>query len=146
MVVSSRRWIWILNLIGVVLVWFPVLFPIFIGIDRFLISKRWLFDYLIPAELFPLVFSGGILLFIAAYKSGRYKQQVKWTLVLMLATLVLGQVVAVLTGLASGRTEPVGLPWLAVLSFIGGYVLTVIYLGVIGLRLLMSKEETKIRN
>jgi hypothetical protein len=130
-------------LIGVVLVWFPVLFPIFTSIDRFLISKRWLFDYLIPAELFPLVFTGGILLFIAAYKSGRYKRQVTWTLVLMLTTLVLGQVVAVLTGLASGKTEPTGLPWLTVLSFIGGYVLTVIYLGVIGLRLLMSEKEIK---
>jgi len=126
-----------------VLVWFPVLFPIFTSIDRFLISKRWLFDYLIPAELFPLVFTGGILLFIAAYKSGRYKRQVTWTLVLMLTTLVLGQVVAVLTGLASGKTEPTGLPWLTVLSFIGGYVLTVIYLGVIGLRLLMSEKEIK---
>ena len=130
-------------MIGVVLVWFPVLFPIFTSIDRFLISKRWLFDYLIPAELFPLVFTGGILLFIAAYKSGRYKRQVTWTLVLMLTTLVLGQVVAVLTGLASGKTEPTGLPWLTVLSFIGGYVLTVIYLGVIGLRLLMSEKEIK---
>jgi len=47
-----------------------------------------------------------------------------------------GQALAVITGLASGETEPTGWPWILVAGAIGGYTLCVVAMGVGGCLLL----------
>jgi len=51
------------------------------------------------------------------------------------AALILGQGLAVVTGLASGETPAEGLPWIAVLALLAIYDLAVLVLGVGGARL-----------
>lgn len=42
---------------------------------------------------------------------------------------------AVLTGLASGETEPAGLPWALVVALLAAYILLLIVLTIAGIRL-----------
>ena len=53
---------------GTLLVWFPILAPVVISVARFVSDRRFRFDYLIPAELFPLALAGGGLLLWAALR------------------------------------------------------------------------------
>jgi hypothetical protein len=57
-------------------------------------------------------------------------------IVLGLTGLLLSQGVAVWTGLAHGDTEPTGWPWITVLGLIILYDLAVVFLGIIGIRLI----------
>jgi len=50
--------------------------------------------------------------------------------------VVASQLLAVVTGLASGETEPVGWQWALVLGMILGYNLALVVTGIGGLRLL----------
>jgi hypothetical protein len=50
--------------------------------------------------------------------------------------LIGSQLLAVVTGLASGETEPTGWPWALVLVSIGGYSLSLVVVGVGGILLL----------
>jgi hypothetical protein len=52
--------------------------------------------------------------------------------------LVLSQVIAVVSGLASGAIEPTGLPWLAVICLLFTYDISVIGLGISGVLLLTN--------
>lgn len=97
-----------LALAGTALAWFPILAPIAFALVAFITRGRFLFDYLMPAELFFLVFA---------------------------AINVLAQV----TGLASGATEPTGWPWLLVMASLVVYWLAVITIGVGGLLLLRDR-------
>lgn len=104
-----------------------------------------LFDYLMPAELFPAVLLGGILLLWAALRARSRRALVGWSLGLAAGLLAAGQALAVATGPASGAINPAGWPWVLVLASIAGYTLAVIALGVGGLLLFqtLSKGESK---
>lgn len=78
----------ILAVAGTVLVVLPLLAPLVFALVAFTHRRRFLFDYLMPAELFGLVLAGGLLLLWGA--------------------LVLSQGLAVLSGLASGAREASG--------------------------------------
>jgi len=126
----------ILAIAGTVLVWFPILVPVLFALERLVRAHRFMLDYLIPAELFPLVLVGGLLLLWAALRMRAYRGLVAWALGAAVVLLVAGQGLAVLTGLASGETEPTGWPWALVFGSIVGYILAVIVLGVGGILLL----------
>ncbi len=59
-----------------------------------------LFDYLMPSELFPL--AGGLLLLWAALRARTGVGRVAWSLGIAVGALAGSQVLAVVTGLASG--------------------------------------------
>jgi len=59
-----------------------------------------------------------------------------WSLVAAVVLLVGSQVAAVLTGLASGKTEPAGWQWMLTLAGIVGYELCEVLLGVTGILLI----------
>jgi hypothetical protein len=52
----------ILAIVGTVLVWIPILAPVVFSVIRFIAQRRFRFDYLMPAELFPAALVGGGLL------------------------------------------------------------------------------------
>ena len=93
-------------------------------------------DYLIPAEIFPVVLVGGLLLLWAAIRARARLKLVIWGLVAAVVLLVGSQLVAVLTGLASGETEPAGWQWMLSLAGIIGYELCEVLLGVAGILLI----------
>jgi hypothetical protein len=126
----------ILAITGTVLVWFPILAPVFFSVIAFIDMRIFRFDYLMPAELFPVALVGGGLLFWASVRAHSRRRLVGWGLVIAVGLLVGSQALAVITGLASGRIEPSGWQWVLVLILLSGYSLTLVATGIGGVLLL----------
>ena len=124
-----------LAIVGTVLAWFPILAPVVLSAIVLIARRMFLFDYLMPAELFFLALAGGGLLIWAAVRARAYRALVAGPLAIAVAALVGGQVLAVVTGLASGDTEPAGWPWALVLASLGLLWLALIAVGAGGLLL-----------
>lgn len=121
-----------LALVGDGLVWFPVLAPVLAAVSGWAADRQFQFDYLMPAELFPMVLAGAGLLGWAAWRARSRRGLIGAGLGAALGCLVLGSAVAGLTGLATGAREPVGWPWALVLAALGGYCAAVGVMGVGG--------------
>lgn len=117
---------------GTVLVWVPVIAPFVLTRWAEFGTGHFNFDWLIPAELFPAVLTGGLLLLAAALFARRRRRMVGWGLGLAFTLLVASQLIAEATGLASGATAPTGVPWALVVSGLVGYVVAVAGTGVAG--------------
>jgi hypothetical protein len=126
----------ILAVAGTVSVWFPILAPILLSTILFIQRKIFRFDYLMPAELGLFAFGGGILLLVAAIRARSYWKLIGWGLGIALITIVSGQALAVVTGLADGTTEVGGWQWALVLGSLIVYTLAVVAVGVGGILLL----------
>jgi hypothetical protein len=132
----------ILAILGMALVWFSILAPIFFSVVALVRRGRFLFDFLMPAEFFYFALIGGGLL---AWGALRAQARVKLTglsLVIACVLLVVSLGLAVVTGLASGETEPAGLWWGLVVAGILGYDLAVVSMGVGGVLLLRDLFKT----
>jgi hypothetical protein len=126
----------ILAIVGTVLVWFPILAPVLLSVAVIIKERMFRFDYLMPAELFPAALVGGGLLIWAALRARSRRRLIGWGLGIAVGLLVGGQVLAVVTGLASGETEPTGWWWALVLASIVVYSLALVVIGVGGVLLL----------
>ena len=126
----------ILAIAGMVLVWFPILAPVLISVAIIIKEHIFRFDYLMPAELFPVILAGGGLLIWAALRAHSRWRLIGWGLGTAICLLVGGQTFAVVTGLASGEVEPVGWRWALVLASIVVYSLAIVVIGVGGVLLL----------
>ena len=125
-----------LAVVGTVLVWFPIVTPIVLSAVRLIQVRLFLFDYLIPAELFPAVLLGGGLLYWASRRARSRQRLIGWGLAVTVGLWVGSQVLAVVTGLASGETELASLWGALVIAGIGSYSLAVVTIGVGGIMLL----------
>ncbi len=134
----------ILALLGTLLVWFPVLAPL-LGMLEYVrrppdYEGPFNFDYLIPAELFPMALLGGVLLILAELLAGQkghlHRRLIFWGIGIALAMLAGGQFVAIVSGLASGATQPPSFWWDVVLSALAFYVLGLMVMGIGGMLLL----------
>lgn len=132
----------ILVVVGTVFVWFPILAPVLLSVAAFIGKRLFRFDYLMPAELFLVALVGGCLLIWAALRARARRRLIGWGLGIAAGMLVGGQVLAVLTGLASGETEPTGWWWALVLISLVLYSLALIVMGVGGLLLLHDLLKT----
>jgi hypothetical protein len=126
----------ILAMAGTALVWLPVLAPVLFSVAAVIQERTFRFDYLMPAELFPVVLVGGCLLIWSALRARLRRRLIGWSFAIAVALLVGGQVLAAVTGLASGETEPAGWWWGIVLGSIVAYSLSLAAIGVGGLSLL----------
>jgi hypothetical protein len=126
----------ILAIVGTVLVWFPILAPILLTTILFIQRQVFRLDYLMPAELGLFAFGGGILLLVAAIRAHSHAKLIGWGLGVALVLIVGGQALAVVTGLASGVTEPTGWQWILVLGSLAGYSLAIVAIGIGGALLL----------
>jgi hypothetical protein len=125
-----------LAVVGTVLVWLPLLAPVFFTVLLLISARRFLFDFLMPAELFPIGLPGALLLLWAAVRARSRVRLIGWSLAIAVALLVGGQALAEVTGLASGATEPAGLWFVLVLGSIAGFCLALAAVGVGGIALL----------
>lgn len=126
----------ILAVAGTVLIWFPILAPVLFFAAGILRAGIVRVDFLMAAELFPSALLGGALLIWAAWRAHLRLKLAAWGFGIAVFSLVAGQVLAVVTGLASGETEPAGLAWILVLASIGAYSLALVLMGVAGIWLL----------
>ncbi len=123
------------SVIGTVLLWIPIALTIVTSIAGSFFAGKLLMDYLMPAELFFLVLAGWILLIIGSVLSQQMKIPVVITGVVALVLLFGAQILAVVSGLASGDIPAEGMIWYLVLGMLVLYDLLVIVLGIIGIRL-----------
>jgi hypothetical protein len=128
----------VLALVGTVLVWLPVLATVLISLAGSIRSGMFRFDYLMPAELFPLAFAGGGLLLWAALRARSRQVLIGGGLSAIVILLVGSQALAVATGLASGEIEPAGWAWVLVVAMIIAYSLAIIEIGVAGVLLVLD--------
>ncbi|MHC1740159.1 MAG: hypothetical protein AB9897_03495 [Anaerolineaceae bacterium] len=127
----------VLATVGAVLVWLPVLAPLVFALMSFFSDGIFRFDYLMPAELFPMILVGAGLLLWAAIRARAFIKPIAWALGSTIALLLISQGVAVATGLASGRIEAAGWPWALTMSLFIGFLLAVLALGVLGVLLMV---------
>lgn len=125
-----------LAIVGNILIWGPILFLIFISIGETIADQTLRFDYLMLAELFPFILIGNILLLWAAIRINWKIKIMTWELLLLIIFLFSSQIIAIISGLASGRTEPAGWAWVIVLICIALYNLSVIIIGISGIVLM----------
>ncbi len=133
----------ILAIAGTLLVWLAILAPLFFSALHFMRARQFAFDYLMLAELFPVVLVGGALLLWAAARARSLRALIGGALGAAVVLLVGGQAIAVATGLASGETEPVGLPWALVFGSLLLYDAAVICIGIGGALLLRELFDRK---
>jgi hypothetical protein len=126
----------VLAIVGTVLVWIPILAPVLFSAVFLIQARIFRFDYLMPAELFPVALFGGCLLLWAALRARSRRGLIGGSLGGAVILLVGSQALAVVTGLASGRTEPTGWPWALVLASLVLFMLALVVLGVDGVLLL----------
>jgi hypothetical protein len=126
----------IIAVVGTILVWLPILSPILFSLAFLIRSGIFRFDYLMPAEFFPIALPGGVLLIWAAIRAHSRLRLIGWGTALSAGLLVGGQTLAVVTGLASGETAPYGLWWGLVIASLALYSLALIAIGIGGILLL----------
>jgi hypothetical protein len=139
----------ILAIIGSILVWLPILAPILFGVVSWIVDRRFRFDYLLPAELFWVVLVGGGLLLWAALRARSRRGIIGGGLGAAVVLLVASMLLAELTGLASGGTEPVGWQWAVVVASLAGYLLAILVVGIGGallVRDLFNRLPTPVSN
>jgi hypothetical protein len=132
----------ILAIAGTALVWFPILAPVLLSIAVIITDHMFRFDYLMLAERFPVALAGGGLLIWAALRTRSRQRLIGWGLGIAAGSLVSGQVLVVVTGLASSETEPGGWWWMLVLASLVFYSLALVAMGVGGTLLLCDLFKT----
>jgi hypothetical protein len=125
----------VLAVTGTAATWVPLLAPVVLTGSRLIQRGSFLFDWLIPAELFLLVLVGGALLLWAAKRARRRVKLIAWGLGLAVLILFAAQGLAMASGLASGTADPNGFWFGLVVALILTYILAVILLGVGGILL-----------
>lgn len=126
----------LLAIAGAALVWLPILTPVVLSAVRLITRPVFQFNFLMPAELFPAALLGGILLIWAALRARSRRGLILGAFGAATGALVGGQALAVVTGLASGATEPAGVWWALVVASLVVYSLAVVVLDVAGILLL----------
>lgn len=122
----------VLSILGTVIVLFPILFTVATSAAGTLMSGEFRFDYLMPAELFLLVFVGAVLLLVVSLQSRYFRVYIAIGFSCAVLLFFGMQAVAFLSGLASGETAEGGWAWTVVIAMIILYIAAVIELGVMG--------------
>ena len=121
---------------GTMLVWFPILAPVLLSAILFIVERRFLFDYLMPMELFVFALAGSGLLLWATLRAHSRMKFVIWGTGIAIFMFFGVQAFAVFTGMASGETEPVGWMWGIVIASLILYTLGITLVGTGGALLL----------
>ena len=122
----------VLAIAGTVLVWFPILAPLVISTVFFTVEGRFLFDYLMPMELFLFALAGSGLLLWATLRTHSRLKWIVWGMGIAVFMFLGVQGFAQVTGLASGVTEPTGWLWRIVIISLVVFALGIILVGIGG--------------
>jgi hypothetical protein len=123
----------ILAIAGTVLVWLPIVAPVFFGLVSLIANGQFRFDYLMPAEFFPIAILGGGLIFWAAVRERTHVKRIAWTYGIMIGALIACMILPVVTGIDDAAFEPTGWRFAIVLAALVLYTLAVIATGVCGI-------------
>jgi hypothetical protein len=129
------RWTKIIAICGTVVAGLPLVFTILTAAVGSWMDKRFLFDWMMPAELFPFVLAGSALLVWAAWRAQWRRMWFAVGVVLLFVLLFGGQALAVVSGLADGSRPAQGVWWAIVVGSIALYDLVAVGLAVLGVQL-----------
>jgi hypothetical protein len=132
---NKARFTKILAVVGTVLLWLPIAATLITAIIGSISAKTFLFDYLMPAELFPLAFVGAGLLLWASFRAKLLVRPISWGLDAVIGLPVAAQLIAIFTGLAKGDVPRGGWQEILVTTLIGLYGLAIIATGILGIQL-----------
>lgn len=127
-----------LALVGATLAWLPFLAPIGLSFVQLARIGELQVDYLMPAELFPAAFLGGVLLLLAAIRARSHRSPIAWSLAAAICLLIACMVLAQVTGLASGDSEAQGWRLGLVAGSFVAYTLALVVLAVSGASLVRA--------
>ncbi len=123
----------IFSIAGTILLLAPIAFMLLTAVVGSIMNGRLLCDYLMLAELFPIVAFGFILLILASLLSRTFARWFGWGTVAALVALGGGQLIASLSGLAHGTTSTDSIAFVIVIATIILYNLIVIALAILGI-------------
>ena len=132
---NQNRFTKILAISGTSLVWLVMLAPVVFSLIRIIREAPFRLDYLLPAEVLPLVLVGAGLIIWAGIRAKSRVKQTAWALGIGLALLAAGLVTAQVTGMAEGTIGSEGFVYNLVLSTIIAYDLAVVGIGISGILL-----------
>ena len=122
-----------LRLAGVILSAAPIVLMLVTGLAGSIASGRLLLDAFLPAELFFLTFPGMVLMAVAAGKQRVYARLSAALPVAAAAALLLGQGLALVSGIASGLREAGGAFTAALMGLLLFFDLTAAAAPVVGI-------------
>jgi len=131
---------------GTLMLWAPILFMFLTAIIGSIAGKALLFDYLMLAEMFPIIALGLVLLVLTTLLTKTFRKWFGWGSVVALVALTAGQVLAVTSGLASGALAESGGVFVTVIVSIVIYNVLVVALAILAillLRRIFRKEPEK---
>lgn len=122
----------VLAILGTLLAWLPGGAVLLFDVFQWVRSGTARVDYLLPAEAFPVILAGFILMLWVALREKLMVKPLAWTFGAAIAAVLIGMLVAKLSGLADGLIEPQGFWWSVMLGMILLYDLAVTVLGFMG--------------
>ena len=126
----------IFTISGTLMLWAPILFMFVTAIVGSIMRKALLFDYLMLAEMFPIVALGLVLLVLASLLCRTFRKWFGWGSVAALVALTSGQIFASVSGLASGALAENGAAFAVVIASIVVYNIVVAALAILGILLI----------
>lgn len=136
---NSPRWYKATAVAGAILLWSPLVVTVLLSLIGSVMTRRFLFDFLMPAELGVFAFAGAALAIFAAWRAGGPWRRLLLLAAVLLACLIGSQGLAVLLGLADGSYPPAGWRLAAVITVYAGYILAMIVLAVTATRAAVSR-------
>jgi hypothetical protein len=136
----------ILAIAGTVLIWIPILAPILFGVISLITEGQFRFDFLMPAEIFPVALVGAGLLLWAGIRARSHWKLIAWGIGVTIGLLVGSQALAVVTGLANGDIESQGIWFILVMALFVLFLVALIVTAVAGILLLrdLFKKQQEI--
>jgi hypothetical protein len=135
---EKRKLVMVLAIAGEALAAFPILATLGTSLIGTIASGGFLFDWLMPAELFMGALAGGVLLAAAALMSKRYRAAVLSTFAAVAALFSFGQAYAVLSGAADGASGVRPFPYYVMIASVLAYTAALLALNVFGALLIRS--------
>lgn len=115
---KSKKMMKILTIIGTILLFVPFVFMVLTSIVGSIIRQKFLMDYLITMELFPVILIGSLMIVVVSFMAKINKKRSIALTSLLCLSLIAPQAIAVVTGIASGDTPPQGAMWLLILFLV----------------------------
>lgn len=128
----------VLAVFGAVLVSLPILATLLTGVEGSVAAGALRIDWLMPGELGVFALVGAAMLLTASLLSRRRRTLVVVGILVMVGAAIAGAVFAQLSGLATGATEPVGWPVVALIGLVAVYTAGIVELAVSGVLLSMD--------
>ncbi len=135
----------ILAIGGTIILWLPFAFMIITSIFGSIASGRFLMDYLIPAELFPVVIVGGLLLLWVSIRSKLMRKSIIIDFIVAVASFFGIQAIAVLSGLAYNLAAVGGFYWGLIIAVLVLYTLAALGLAIGGILLIRKLRQSACR-